>query len=1199
MYNKNVEFTIFWWRYCLRGFISKLAKGIFEYETPSIETSVSSIELTLEADTIYSGNFELYSTDSHEVKGIVYSTNDKLEIITPQFVGKHNVIKYKVLTEYSQIGDILEGYINVICNGIEFEIPFKIYIDVPAIITTNGLVNNLDAYINLVQLNYEEALALFVSKEFSKALLAGNNKYLSIYEGLISGNNKHIALEEFLVGINKKDEVRLTLSEESKSFYHLEESYSDSIFISKNNWGYVYLEVSVLGEFIESEKKIITTEEFAGNHYELKYLIRYEKLHAGYNYACIRIKSNSQIFDYYITVKHSEVLEVSGLKVKKNIHSFIKKYLEYRMNYLTKQEWIENSHKLLNSICVIENDSVIYAQLQAYMLVAEEKYKEAGQCLDKIALKLVENREEDIDLYCIYLYIKTLLKQDYDFTSQIVTKINEYFNQGHDRFILSWILLDIDESLLNNHKKRLNKIKDQYQNSCRSPLMYVEAIKIFNENPENLRQFNEFELHTIFFGTKYNYISIKLAKQIAEIAVLEKKYNPLLYKILKYLYKQYNDKQILEAICSILIRGNKYDQEYFEWFSLGVKSELKITKLYEYYIYSINTEFTEVLPQNLLMYFIYNANTLQDMQSYLYYNIIINKDKIEKMYYSYLKHIEKYAISEIKKGNINKYLSIIYKDILSKTDIDAEILNKLPELIHTYRLECNNRNISRVIVCHDESSRQIEVNVNNRIANIILYTPNFNIIFEDINGNRYFKTVEYKLYKLIDEDKYINMCLLQNPNHELLMMNHINAVLHNSKNHSKTLNILWEITNKDIYRIEYIKILMEEVFTYYYRNYNEEIIDEYLLLFNKDNMINSTRIKILELLIMRGMYSEAYSMFAKYGCLNVDPSKIIKFVIRILEDKGTEEDQVITKLCIYAFKHGKYNEMLLHYLGNYYYATTKEMIELWKALKNFDCDNRVLEERILVQILFTKAYSHMCQTIYNSYYQKGAKDVIRNAYYNYQSFDYYLKDNVTSEDFFTCIEKELVNNFYINDICKIAYLKFHVESKGLTESQILLCKKVMYDLTDRNIVLEFFKHYKKWFTIPSKLKAKLILEYKANPNSKVILYYILETGQMNKKAYNIQELNAVYPGIFTKEFHLFYGESVLYYITEETGKDKLLTESMNLSLSDDDLYTGESRYGSLNNMMLSMDMNEESTLKDLALQYSINRFLIDNIFDIV
>lgn len=47
-------------------------------------------------------------------------------------------------------------------------------------------------------------------------------------------------------------------------------------------------------------------------------------------------------------------------------------------------------------------------------------------------------------------------------------------------------------------------------------------------------------------------------------------------------------RSCLPAICSLLIKGNKSGPEYYLWYRRGVEQELRVTRLYEYYMMSVD-----------------------------------------------------------------------------------------------------------------------------------------------------------------------------------------------------------------------------------------------------------------------------------------------------------------------------------------------------------------------------------------------------------------------------------------------------------------------------------------------------------------------------------------------------------------------------------------------------------------------------------
>lgn len=98
------------------------------------------------------------------------------------------------------------------------------------------------------------------------------------------------------------------------------------------------------------------------------------------------------------------------------------------------------------------------------------------------------------------------------------------------------------------------------------------------------------------------------AQQYTYLANKKKASRPIVFKGLEKLYDEYGTTEILSAVLSMLIKGMKKEEKYFNWYRLGVDAQLRITELYEYYMYTISDTMQGPLAQQVLLYFIYNSS---------------------------------------------------------------------------------------------------------------------------------------------------------------------------------------------------------------------------------------------------------------------------------------------------------------------------------------------------------------------------------------------------------------------------------------------------------------------------------------------------------------------------------------------------------------------------------------------------------------
>ena len=300
----------------------------------------------------------------------------------------------------------------------------------------------------------------------------------------------------------------------------------------------------------------------------------------------------------------------------------------------------------------------------------------------------------------------------------------------------------------------------------------------------------------------------------------------------------------------------------------------------------------------------------------------------------------------------------------------------------------------------------------------------------------------------------------------------------------------------------------------------------------------------------------------------------------------------------YAFCRGKYNEEVLNYLGRYFNGTTKELLSIWKAAKDFDYENKELEERIIVQMLFTGAYVGSIDGIYDSYFKKGASGKIRKAYMFSKSYDYFVRENIVEDSVFKYIERDIYNGEDINDVCKLAFLKHMSVQDEISGEMAETCRKLIYKLAKVNKVFEFYKAFNKYFSLPYYIFDKTVAEYRTNPESRVYIHYIIEDGYSKDNEYKIAQMTDMCNGVFTYQFVLFYGESVQYYITEENDSEVLVTESSSIKMTDVEFANDSTQYGMLNDILVCREMREERTFEKMAKDYIIKKELMNTVFEI-
>ena len=152
------------------------------------------------------------------------------------------------------------------------------------------------------------------------------------------------------------------------------------------------------------------------------------------------------------------------------------------------------------------------------------------------------------------------------------------------------------------------------------------------------------------------------------------------------MYRLYENDEVLEAICGILIRNGMKGTRYIQWYEKGIERGIKVTRLFEYYLASRDREDASPLPKLVLLYFGYNSELDRAQKAYLYANIIRNKDNNSQIYANYIPRIREFIGEELERGTADENTGIILSEFMKKDMIDSHNAKGTADVLFTYRI---------------------------------------------------------------------------------------------------------------------------------------------------------------------------------------------------------------------------------------------------------------------------------------------------------------------------------------------------------------------------------------------------------------------------------------------------------------------------------------------------------------------------------
>ncbi len=1185
----------------MREIIDKLLHGEYEYAQRSLDFSTARVELSIGPDEMSEGTFTIFGPENRPCYGSITSTDIRMEVLTPKFSGSPYEASFRFDGTGLHGGDVLQGEFRIISNRGEYILPFVVIVRPMHIASSLGDIKNLFHFANLAKTNWEEAVDLFYSRDFISVFKGTDSQYESLYRGLSVNPDNVRNVEEFLISINKKQPMSFIPDQQELFIDFTGLSHEHVIMVTRNGWGYSDFKLRAEGDFIMLDKTEVSGNDFAGSSYRIRMKLRTEKLHEGNNFGRITIYNSfvkTQI-PVTVSVKLSDNHVTADYQEKKRLLvQLVRVYENFSCKKITSRAWLSETGKIISKMNAIDEKDLEFRLYTAHYYITAGRVNEGKWILDQSARE-VEEAPGDA-LYSYYLYLSTLCSREDAYINDISERLEGIFRRNRDDWRIAWLLLYVSEEYTTSSPRKWMTLEEQFGFGSRSPILYLEAMNLLNDTPSILTRLDPYELHVLEYGAKKKIISLNLMDQLVYLAVRVRNYDERLFRILKACYEIKENDDVLEAIVGLLIKGGKTDRDSFEWYRKGVDRELRITRLYEYYMMSIYTDEDGLLPceisKMVLMYFSYQSDLEYDKNAILYRYVHEHRQDYEELYETYLPQIEKYLMAQLDKGRISKDLGYLYKNLLTKQMVDAANASKVISVVSTSEIRTDDKRITGVCVIYDKCEREMRYPMVDGCAYVPLYGSDYAVLLTDHDDNRYAASVPYTAVRLMIPGKLISYAIpyIQKGKENL------DLFLSDLGKNAYTIDMENVGRYRDLAASEFVREnckneIRNNLVKFYYDNDFTRQLTEYLSDIELEYLTGSERNEMLELAIMSGLYDKALDWLKKYGTYGVDPKVVLRLCVRLLDRGMFEASEKEVEIAHYAFKNSKYDEQLLKYLIDNFNGTVKEMRDVWKAAEAFGLDTYHLCERIIIQMMYSGSFIGEKIEIFRSYVQSGANTDIETAFLSQNAYDSFVHRTVTDGYIFERIEKLALENVPLQEVCKLAYLRYYANEKSSAEEPNPdVAIPFLKELLSKHVFFPFYMEYEDIYPDMIQFTDKTMFEYRTTPGTKCVIHYRLAGDTDND--YHSIEMKEMYDGIFVTAFVLFFGEQMQYYVTESGGDSESVTESGTIQKNDIVKNQQKGRYNLINDIMIGETLQDYGTVDTLLSEYYKKKYLCDKLF---
>ena len=1150
----------------MRNKIQCLANGQIELEKNPPIAQPEKIEKQLEKNEIFEGSFTIKSSCEQKIRGLLYTDNPLLKLKEKSFYGVQAIIHYEVSAFSLHLTGYLNATIFIETNDGNLEIPCHFTSEETDTTGYEGMPETMDDLVNMAKDWPQGARMVFSLPEFSsKRFMKGKISQL-FYKGLKKETPQPYFLEEFLIATKKKSPVTFHVEPERALIKVGSKGRVGNFYVVLDQWGATDIKITSMDTFIEVNKTELIEEDFKDDQVLVSYRLNQEYMHGGNNYGKIIVESPYCKCEVEIVGFIDSEVE-DEIDCRNEIFKFTDTHIRLLENGLDNELLIEDLKKSLEVIRKKDPKNLKYLLIEAYFDLKSGRKEEALELLKPIKNTIIIDKEKTPFYYAMYLLITD--------NEEVCTFLKSQLQKEEGiKSLLFLLATQVDEDFRKDEFLVYQWAKKLYNIESKSRYFIAIGAKCLLKNPNMIQRIDEFE--TCIF--RYLLNKNELTSEIANLACLpnnsNKRFRPVLFRMYQRIYELYPLKGILKNICELLIRADCQGEKYFSWYEKGVKEDVRITRLYDYYIYSLPENFNERFPKTLVLYYSYDRPIDVQIYKKLYCNVTEFYSQDELIYSRYKEIIKDYVEKVLIQDSLDPEIAILYEKNCDLSKMDSILAKKLYTLLFTHKISCNNQNITS-LVCSTYDG-QVEVPFRKGIAYIPIFSSEYVIILQDTQ-KRQLTHVEYTDTLVYENERLKEQCELLIPEHPIVMDHYLMQVMTKDAYTKEDITLFEQYINDEKMNESLKKQLMHECIEYYSKN-QKASFDVAVLMEAKSLVEGKDFLNFVHMLISHHYYSEAFNLIKENGCEMLDEQLVFKLCRCLLKMAQIGYDEYLVAMDAWLFKKGYSDIHLLSYLSQYYQGDIKSTTQIVKDChrEKISCDEMTSE--LLERMLFV-GEEETIDEIYDYYQEiKEKNKVVQTAYLVQKCHRYVIGRTTLSDRIYKDLQEifSYLENQNWPESVRLGLLKYYANKKELLPEEETVMEELLYKARKDKIQLSFVEKA----AVRLKKPGMMLIETDVRSGDTTKIRYKIN----NELEVHEEEMDKSYGGIFVKEVVLFSDETLDFQIDEE--------EEMEVSCPDY-LQNGSNRYALINQM--AMNPKEKSTF----IEYEKTRRLVNKNYELL
>ena len=1203
----------------------ELGDELFHAIDRPLSFSEEEIRLVMSPGEVREGRFVIRAGTERGAEGYVTSSRPWMQCVTGRFAGSVDEIAYRADAAGFEENDAPEGFFRILSTQGEYRIPFRLTIQTKLRETTLGSIENAAQFANLAKTSWAEAVRQFYRPEFAAQLSENDPEAYAVYRGLAVRNGNEQNVEEFLISTGNKQpvsflpQVRQIRTELSRRLLEQDVDYSRyPLRITRNGWGYTSLTLEAEGGFLQIEPGQLTDEDFVGNAATVNYTVDMGALHEGKNLGSILLISPYGTERIPVVVQFQNRPTTTQMKRKEKkelVLQLMQDYEKFRTRKMPGREWLDKTGQVISRLSVLDRNDPVPALYEVHRQVTAGNTQEALRQLRIVGERLAEHdprsfedltltqytREEDT-AYCYRLYLTALCsEEDEERIRTVEFRIREKMKRNPSNWRIAWLYMYLAEEYLTHPARKLELLENLFARDCRSPVLYLEALLLYDANPELLSELDEFSLQVILYAAKRDALNDNLISRINYLAERQRTFSEKLFRVLECGYEKTEiaslKKETLSAACGLLIKGNQTDSKYFSWYRRGVEEELQITRLFEYYMLSLPEDFEGEIPKMVLMYFAYQASLPYAQKAGLYRYVSDHRDSMPDLMFQYEQQITDFTMEQLSHERITPDLAVLYDDYLMNHALDEETAEKAVLMAHMCLLRTNRTWVRRVIMVSDRLQGEEVYPMEDGAACLPVYGTLNHIFFEDEQGNRYAASVPYTLDRMMDTERLSSVLSYYHVNNDGYVLSRTREEEGKLLLDAESAKVLHRLAVSGKLAPGFYREAVFGLLSWYEKEDAVREMNSLLASVIPEQIRPQDRTQMIGYLVRSGRDDQAYAWIKRYDTFDADPEILFRLCSRMISEESAAQDDAFPEIVHETFLRGLHNEVILQYLSGSFDGLTAELEEIRAAMEGFELDTVPLTGRMFAQMLYTGETlpneEQLLKTYADAEIDSGLSGAVLAQMCHYSLTRKQDLSPALSERISRCGREGVP----LSDACRIAYLKTLSERSGeISEQEQEVSKLFLSDLLENGIIFPFYRQFIGFVPQLQAYANETLAEYDDVHRSgrHIVFHYAMEEDGLRGE-FETREMREMYEGMYVTGFTLFFGEQMHYFITDDP-EEKNIVESGSIGQDARIMEQEQDRFGRVNKIAYMAAMHRSQEAFRAAGEYDHLRFLVSSLF---